>query len=170
MAVRNHHLELPDDFGPEYPEFAAVLNDRFRRIRVDGETQIVTAIAAAAGSITQKATFGIGIETPVLVAIDITNHYLVRAAGSPFRWSCNAKLAPAGVALELDILKTSNNGAVWTSLFGVSTKIVVPIASVDHVSSTVGFAGITLAVGDMLRIDCLAAGGAQDVETVLEWR
>jgi hypothetical protein len=133
--------------------------------------QNVTATGSSA--LVTKATFGIGIETPVLVRADITNHYLVRVGGRPFRYSVNTKTAPTITALILDILKSSDNGGSWSSIFlaGNPNKINVPLGSTAHLSFTTGFAAVVFVAGDMLRIDCLQSGGAaQDCETVLEWR
>jgi hypothetical protein len=55
----------------------------------------------------RKATFGIGIKTPVIVENDITNHYHVRKAGIPFIFTISAKTAPLTQTLILDIKRSA---------------------------------------------------------------
>ncbi len=119
----------------------------------------------------EKATFGFGLKTPVVVETDITNHYLVKAGGLAFRASVACKTGPTGTPLKINIEITSDEGLTWEPIFTPTNYIVVPIGSTDHLSFTGIFTDRLALVGDMLRISCIQAGGAaQDVEVVLEWR
>lgn len=154
---------------------AVSLQQGNRRWLVNPKVGIQTNIAVGGGAANPdlKATFGVGIEAPIEVANDITNHYLVRKAGRPFQVSVAAKVAPVDSDLILDIKHSNSAGLIWTSIFlaGDANKIIVPIGSIEHLTYTGIFAAsMTFAIRDMLRMDCLQADGTvQDIEVVLEW-
>ncbi len=110
-----------------------------------------------------------GVGAPLEVGNDLTNHYLIRKPGRPFQVSVAPKVAPVSSTAILDIRHADRFGVTWTSIFG-ATKIVVPIASIEHLTFTGIFAAVTFSIRDMLRIGCTQADGTcQDVEVVLEW-
>jgi len=121
-----------------------------------------------------KATFGIGIGGPQPVGADLAPHYMVRRAGRLFECLGNAKVAPSGAPLYIDVLRSQDEGDTWESVFpsGDENKLVIPAGSAKQHSQT-DFNEDTrdLAAGDWLRIDLLegSAENAQDIEVVLRW-
>jgi len=126
------------------------------------------------GGIGDKATFGIGIGAPQPVGEDLAPHYMVRRAGRLFECLGNAKVAPTGDPLYIDVLRSQDEGDTWESVFpsGDENKLVIPAGSAKQHSQT-DFNEDTrdLAAGDWLRIDLLegSAENAQDIEVVLRW-
>jgi hypothetical protein len=140
---------------------------------IDAPVATSVNVTAVGGGTTsdpdRKATFGIGIKSPVIVETDITNHYHVRKPGIPFIFTLSAKTAPLTQALILDI-KRSANGISWDDVFLVRPSL--PIGTLTQYVITTGFkSGVSFAIGELLRIDCVQADGVcQDVEAVLEWQ
>jgi hypothetical protein len=126
------------------------------------------------GGIGGKATFGVGIGAPQPVGEDLAPHYMVRRAGRLFECLGNAKVAPTGAPLYIDVLRSQDEGDTWESVFpaGNDNKLVIPAGSAkQHSQTTFAEATRDLSVGDWLRIDLLAgsASNAQDIEVVLRW-
>jgi len=98
----------------------------------------------------------------------------VRRAGRLFECLGNAKVAPSGAPLYIDVLRSQDEGDTWESVFpsGDENKLVIPAGSAKQHSQT-DFNEDTrdLAAGDWLRIDLLegSAENAQDIEVVLRW-
>jgi hypothetical protein len=141
-----------------------------RRYLINPVAPSTTSVAAAAASAREKKmTFGIGIETPLVVGTSLTNWGEPNSSGTPFRISIACKTPPATQNLILDIYKSSNNGSSWTSLF--SSKPTYPIGTPGRLNITSGFVSLQITeLVDLLRIDCLQTDGVcQDCEVVLEW-
>ena len=129
-------------------------------------------VAVSGSGREKKMTFGIGIETPLVVRTDYTNHGEPNSSGRPFRVSIDLKTPPVTQDVILDILKRSKTGAVWgawSSLFTVQPRY--PVGTVERLNISTGFANTQITtLTDVLRIDCIQTDGvAQDCEVVLEW-
>jgi hypothetical protein len=70
----------------------------------------------------------------------------------------SAKIAPVGAALILDILKSSNNGSSWTSLWATTPANRPTLAAGANNGSTASFDTTSLSAGDWLRIDVAQVG------------
>lgn len=143
-----------------------------RRWLVNPSQTTVDNVAVAGGSREKKMTFGIGIETPLVVRQDYTNHGEPISSGRPFRISIDIKIPPTGQDVILDILrrrKTAGLWGGWTSLFTVQPRY--PVGTEERLDITTGFANVDIkTLTDVLRIDCIQTDGvAQDCEVVLEW-
>lgn len=82
-----------------------------------------------------KATFCLGIGGPVEVGTDVAPHYMVRKPGRFFETCANAKI-PSETEMVLDILKSSDQGAHWYSIFPDGSRIAIPAGSTQQVRIT----------------------------------
>lgn len=116
-----------------------------------------------------KATFGIGVGGPQTMGTDLTPHYICRNPGAFIDAVVNAKTPPSGGPLNIDIERSTDQGATWASIF--STPLVVPDGGTLEYTQT-GFGQAAISAGDLLRVDLLdgSAENAQDIEVVLRWR
>jgi len=126
------------------------------------------------GGAANKATFGVGIGGPQPVGNDLAPHYMVRRAGRLFECLGNAKVAPTGAPLYIDLLRSQDEGDTWESVFpsGNDNKLVIPAGSTkQHSQTTFAEATRDLSAGYWLRIDLLAgsASNAEEIEVVLRW-
>jgi len=117
-----------------------------------------------------KCTFG--LVQPLTVSKGLTNYYICRKGGSFIDFATKIKTqAPTGSSAILDVLRSTDDGATWGSIFGTST-IVLPAGSTKTVlSKTFNIVGIS--VGDLLRIDCLQIGSTNPgsgIEVVGRWQ
>lgn len=126
-----------------------------------------------AGFVEKKATFGI-VRSLSTGEGDLTNHYISRTAGTFQEVMVNCKVPPTGSVARLNILKSSDEGAGWTSIFadeyieleeGNSNLQEFSLVFLDPPANTI-------LQNDLLRIDCVQAGATvagREIEVVLRW-
>ncbi len=124
-----------------------------------------------------KVTFGLGIGAAQPVGNDLTTHGQCFTDGLLLGAYGNAKTPPSTTALYLDILRSTNQGSTWNSIFktgGVAdaNKLVIPATnSARNKQTTFVTSPYSVSVGDWWRIDLLAGSGvdAQNINVVLVW-
>lgn len=128
-----------------------------------------------------KVTFGLGIGGAQAVGNDLTTHGMCFTTGSLLGAYGNAKTPPSMTPLYLDILRSTDQGVTFNSVFktgGVAdaNKLVIPAANSKRQKQTVfnvpaGKQDYQVNVGDFWRIDLLAGSGAdaQNINVVLIW-
>ena len=126
--------------------------------------------ATAAGD---KATFGLVAD--LVEANDLTNHYICRKGGSFLDCVANPKTPPTGSSAILDIEKSTDDGGTWVSVFpdGNENKIQLPADGTATVLVRAFAPANSIAVGDLLRINCLQPGSEDPgncIEVVLRWQ
>lgn len=115
-----------------------------------------------------KATFG--LLAPLTVTNALTNYYICENAGT-FLYT-KIKIhdqVPTGSDAHLDIKLSTDDAATFNSIY--TSNIVLPAGSSTTVTVT-NFAIPTIAVGNLLRIDCTQAGSTnpgKGIEVVTKW-
>ncbi len=136
-------------------------------------------IAASGGALVEvdRATFGVGIGAPQAIGADLTNHFMVRQpdkGGTFIEALANCKTPEGGALFPLifDILKSTDHGASWITVFG-ETKLVIPVDTTTQVHQLVFAADPDNAVkpDDWLRVDLMDGSneGSEDIEIVIRW-
>jgi hypothetical protein len=117
-----------------------------------------------------KATFGLVKELEV--ALDLTNHFICRTAGTFKNVAVNAKFPPSGQPARLDIQKSTDGGQTWATIFRDGYIELAPDNAAVQLFTDVFVDGAGISPGDMLRINCLQTGTTQagkEIEVVLQW-
>ena len=115
----------------------------------------------SSGNGTDKVTYALCLGTPCATGTNLTNPFIVTAAGQLTNCFIAAKTAPTGADLIVDI---NRNG---TSIFG-ATKLVLPAGQTGPVTQN-GFASTALTELDKLTVDIDQIGSTvagQDVSAV----
>lgn len=113
--------------------------------------------ASGSGSSSNSATFALA--GSLTVGNDVTsNWYICQQAGTFTKAFAIAKAGPTGAALIFDILKSSNNGSTFTSLWASTPANQIQIAAGQVAGSQTSFDTTTYAAGDLLRIDVNQVG------------
>jgi hypothetical protein len=89
---------------------------------------------------------------------DLNGWVIAPCAGKFVKAAIIAKTAPTGAALICDILKSSNNGASWASLWAATPANRVQLAAGSRNGNQTAFDTSTFAAGDLLRIDIAQVG------------
>lgn len=119
-----------------------------------------------------KAVFQLGIGGVQEIGNDVCPPRRVSSyelgTGTLLKFEARAKTAPVGAPLTLDVQRSSNGGASWTSLFTSPPSISDGSSAWISITS---FAAVTLAADDWLRIDVVtgSAENAQNITAVLWW-
>jgi hypothetical protein len=125
-------------------------------------------IVAKSGAGFDKATFG--LVAALTVTNGLTNYYICENAGTFLNTKVKIKTqAPSGADAHLDIKLSADDGSTFNTIF--SSVIVLPNGSTSTVTVT-NYALPTIAVGNLLRIDCLQIGSTnpgQGIEVVTKW-
>jgi hypothetical protein len=126
----------------------------------------------------KKATFG--LNKALAVENDLTLHYISRTSGTFKDLRIKCKTAPTGQAARLQIQKSTDEGDTWATIFADPGYVELPAGddslleyapTEDDPLFAAGEAG-TIAVDDLLRINCLRAGSVdagKGIEVVLKW-
>lgn len=89
---------------------------------------------------------------------DVSNWLVAPAACTLTRWDVVAKTAPTGASAIFDVLKSSDGGATFTSLWASNPTNRPTLAISSKQASGTSFDTATLAAGDILRIDVAQVG------------
>lgn len=95
-------------------------------------------------------------------------YYNVQFAGQAYIGSISCVGPPTTQSMILDLLKSSDQGVTWTSLFPAGQQATYETTDAGFVSLT-SFATLPLAVGDLLRCDGIQSGGATGITMVVKW-
>jgi hypothetical protein len=111
-----------------------------------------------------KATFGI-TQTPV-VQNGLTNDYICRKNGNFIDIVGKCLSAPSGGATIFNIDKSTDQGTHWTPIMATGLNFT----GLNIVSNGI-FTQPSIAIGDLLRINCTAVGSTpgSGFEIVLRW-
>lgn len=104
----------------------------------------------------QPKTFS--LPGPRIVATDVTNWIIMPNAGKFVKAWIIAKTGPTGAAFICDILKSTNNGTSFTSIWNATPANRIQIAAAAVNGSQTSFDTTTFAAGDLLRIDIAQVG------------
>lgn len=111
----------------------------------------------AAQTFTGNATFI--VTGNAAVGFDITsNWYIFTRAGTLKSATAVAKTAPVGAALVFDILKSTNGGTSFTSIWSSDSSKRIQLASGTTSGSQTSFTTAGFNAGDLLRLDVIAIG------------
>jgi hypothetical protein len=105
------------------------------------------------------------------VQTDNTNWEILARAGKFTKAWAVAKTGPVGANLIFDILKSTDNGSTWTSIWATNTGNRIQIAAGSNSGSQTSFDTTTFAASDLLRIDIVQVGSTtagSDISIVLE--
>jgi hypothetical protein len=103
--------------------------------------------------------WALGIGQDVAVGSDVTNRRICQGPGRFLQVDLVATVAPTGADLVIDILKSSDGGATFASLW--NTIALKPrIKDGKMTGSVVEFHRIAYEPGDILRLDVLQVGSA----------
>jgi hypothetical protein len=124
-----------------------------------------------------RVVFGLGIGAAQQVGNDLTTHGMCFTDGVLLGAYGNAKTPPSALPLYLDILRSTDQGGHWLSVFqtgGIAdnNKLVIPAMSYARAKQT-AFASspYNVKVGDWWRIDLLPGSGvdAWNINVGLVW-
>lgn len=118
--------------------------------------------------IPRRITFS--LPGPRTVQTDCTNWVILGKAGKFVKAWAQTKSGPTGAALICDILKSSNNGSTWATIWSTAGNRVT-VADGSSNGTTVTFDTATYAAGDILRIDVAQVGSTlagSDVTVMLD--
>lgn len=104
------------------------------------------------------STFVLGIGTPLVVGTDVTNWLTMSKAGTFTRVDIVAKTAPTGADMIIDIKKSSNGGASFTSLWNITPANRPTILDGVKTGAQTVFDTAAFAAGDILRCDVIQVG------------
>lgn len=118
--------------------------------------------------IPRRITFS--LPGPRTVQTDCTNWVTMGKTGKFVKAWMVAKVAPTGTAFIVDILKSSDNGATWATIWSTTGNRVQMAATVNNGVSTT-FDTATYAAGNLLRIDVAQIGSTiagSDISVLLD--
>lgn len=91
---------------------------------------------------------------------DLTNQVVIPTACTITKCYLYAKTAPVGASLILDILRSTDEGSTWTSLWATNPGNRPTLATTDKYATFTSFDTTNLAAGDLLRIDSIQVGSS----------
>jgi hypothetical protein len=92
-----------------------------------------------------------------VVQTDCTNWYQCGQAGSFVKAWIIAKVGPTAANFIVDVLKSTNSGSSWSTIWSTAgNRVQIAAGSVAGTSTT--FDVTTFAAGDLLRIDVAQVG------------
>ncbi len=94
----------------------------------------------------------------VVVGTDVVNRVPMTQAATLTGIVVFAKTAPTGAAMIFDILKSSDGGSTWLSLWATNPANRPTIAAGTKSGSQSSFDTTTLAANDLLRLDVIQVG------------
>jgi hypothetical protein len=119
-----------------------------------------TQFTGGGGGGSGKRTFAwaFALDSDAIVATDISPWVICTGGGTFARWDIAAKVGPVGAALVVDILKSTDHGATFATLWTAtpSNRPTIANGGVSATGST--FAVTTFAAGDLLRLDVITVG------------
>lgn len=98
---------------------------------------------------------------PRNIQTDCTNWAIMTWAGRISKAWAIAKTGPTGAALIVDILKSTNNGVGFTSIWSATPANRLTIAAAAVAGDQTSFDGATFAAGDLFRIDVAQVGSTR---------
>ncbi len=120
---------------------------------VDGDCLVGSGGAWGAHTCVSAHSNTFAIFGTLTVANDQTNWVILPAAGIITKANAVCKTGPTGQALIFDILKSTNNGSSFTSLWNSTPANKIQIAAGQVAGSQTSFDTTTFNAGDLLRID-----------------
>jgi hypothetical protein len=130
------------------------------------------AAGASGGSTAPAAALGMmtfGLDDDTVGTNSVGKYGNIQFSGQPFIGSISCVTPPATANAQFDVLFSHDNGSTWTSIFLTSNPLVYPASAHGLVQFAV-FANVTFAVGDLLRVDTIASGGAKGITGVIRWQ
>ena len=114
-----------------------------------------------------------GLGSAIVTGTNIPGNYLICGfAGTFTRWDVICPIAnqPSGASLVVDIMKSSDHGATFTSIWNSTPSNRPTVTSGSNNGGGTAFDTTTFSAGDVLRFDVITAGGGsvQNV-TVALW-
>lgn len=116
-------------------------------------------------------TWALAIGTAAVIGTDLANWAIVDRSYTLTKCFIAAKTAPTGANLVVDILRSTDNGATWTSLWATNTSNRPTITASNHTGTTTSFDTTGLNEGNLLRIDIVTVGSTvagQDITVKLK--
>ena len=131
-------------------------------VRLAAVTRILTSITSIPASsvvsgeiFPRRSTFS--LPGPRIVQTDCTNWIICGRSGSFIKAWAVAKTGPTGAAAIFDVLKSTDNGATFNTIWS-TTANRVQIAAGAVAGNSTAFDTTTFAAGDVLRIDIAQVG------------
>ncbi len=120
-----------------------------------------TAIATAyLGATVRTFTAILGQGVPVAVGTNAAGNYLICSnAGTFARWDLAAVTAPVGASLVIDVLKSSDHGSTWATIWSTTANRPTLTTTVNNAGGT-AFDVTTFSAGDWLRFDVITVGSS----------
>jgi hypothetical protein len=103
-------------------------------------------------------TWILGVGADLATGTDLTNWLICSGPGSFLSVSLVAKTGPVGSSIIVDILKSSNGGVSFTSLWAISLSNRPTIADGANVGTYGALDTTAFAANDILRIDVIHVG------------
>jgi hypothetical protein len=112
-------------------------------------------------------TFGLANDT---VGTNTPGHYgNIQWVGSPFQASISCVTLPTTGPATFDVLFSHDQGTTWKSIFHSGSPFTVPTTAKRITEFTKIFNEVNFVVGDLLRVDTLASGGATGITGTVQW-
>ncbi len=128
---------------------------------------VSTGLSLVGGVLTSSAaagtrTFGwaLGLDSDVVVSADQSPWVICNKGGTFNRWDLVAKTGPVGADLVIDILKSTDGGSTFATLWTATPANRPTIADGSNTGTGSTFAVTTFAAGDLLRLDVITIGSS----------
>lgn len=116
-----------------------------------------TVWGSVGGASNQRAVFQLAATT-LATGTDLCNWLQLTAPATIVKAWALAKTAPTGQALIFDILRSTNNGTSFTSIWNATPANRIQIAATANAGTQTSFDTTALSAGDVLRIDIIQVG------------
>ncbi len=117
-------------------------------------------LTATGGNSTRTFAWTLGLNSDAFVAADEAPWVICNKAGTFTRWDIVAKTGPVGADLVLDVLKSTNGGSTFATLWTATPANRPKIADGSNTGTGSTFAVTTFAAGDLLRLDVITVGSS----------
>lgn len=136
----------------------------------DTNDAVTSYVDGAGRQYPKTMSFSLALGAPATTSSDVTNWLIAERAGKCLGVYMAAKTAPTGADLIFDILKSSDGGSTFTSLWTSNPSNRPKIVATNKTGSQTSFDTTSVSAGDLFRIDILQIGSSspgQDITVQL---
>lgn len=161
--------------APNWTDSDVQIGDHIElRMTAEAFSEVHTAVntleTTVARGFPRPVTFVLAVGAPATTGTDVTNWVTAEYSGTIAKCKIAAKTAPTGAALICDILKSSNGGSSFTSIWASTPSNRIQLAAGAKTGSQTSFDTTAVAENDLFRIDVAQVGSTiagQDVAVQL---
>lgn len=136
----------------------------------DNSDSLLSYVDGSGRQYPKTMSFSLALGAPAVTSSDVTNWLIAERAGKCLGVYMAAKTGPTGSDLIFDILKSSDGGSNFTSLWNSTPSNRPKITANSKTGNQTSFDTTSVAAGDIFRIDILQIGSStpgQDITVQL---